>query len=324
MPEMADYPRQPSPEFWSGIKVVVTGGTGFLGSELVTRVEGLGADVRVIRSSEHDLRDPEAAREVLAGTGVVFHLAANVGGIDYNRRNPAPLIHDNTLMALNVFEAARYSKVTKLVNAGSVCAYPKFTPVPFEESHIWDGYPEETNAPYGISKRVVQVLAETYRDQYGLDAVVPVLANLYGPGDNFDPDDSHVIPALVRKFVDARDQGDSSVSIWGSGNASREFLYVGDAAQALLLAAEKLETSSPVNIGTSTETSIRELAEMIRELTGFPGDLKWDESKPDGQPKRSLDTTRATKLLGFQAEVELRDGLRNTIDFWENRKSERD
>ncbi len=293
---------------------MVTGGGGFLGRPTVAMLEGLGAEVRTIRSADYDLRDRAACLEAVTGAQVVVHLAANVGGIGYNRRNPGPLAHDNLAMGLNMFEACRELEVEKLVAAGSVCAYPKFTPVPFSEDDIWDGYPEESNAPYGLAKKMLLVLSDSYRRQYGLDSCVPVMANLYGPGDNFDLEDSHVIAAMVHKFVLAAERGDAEVVLWGTGKPSREFLYVDDAARALILCAEKLGVSDPVNIGTGRETSIRELAETISELAGFEGKTVWDDSRPDGQPKRYLDTTRAKELVGFEAETPLTEGLKRTIE----------
>ena len=274
---------QPEPRFWSGRPTVVTGGAGFLGSAVVRDLEALGADVRVVRSAEHDLRDPAAARAALDGGDVVIHLAANVGGIGFNRRNPAPLVYDNLMMVGNVFEQARQAGVRKLVSACTVCAYPKYTPAPFREKTLWEGYPEESNAPYGLAKKMMLVVSDAYRRQYGFDSCVPIVANLYGPGDNFDLEDSHVIAAMIRKYVEARDRGEPEVVLWGTGSPSREFLYVDDAARALLLAAERLETSEPVNIGTSVETRIRELAETIHRLTGYEGETVWDPSRPDGQ-----------------------------------------
>jgi GDP-L-fucose synthase len=277
-------------------------------------VEDLGAEVRTVRSADHDLRDRAACFDALEGSQVVLHLAANVGGIGYNRRNPGPLAHDNLAMGLNVFEASRELGVEKLVAACSVCAYPKFAPVPFREKEIWNGYPEESNAPYGLAKKMLLVLSDSYRRQYGLDSCAPVVVNLYGPGDNYDLEDSHVIAALIHKYVAAAESGDPEVTLWGTGEPSREFLYVDDAARALLLSAERLDTSEPVNIGTGQETRIRELAEIISELTGYGGQTVWDSSKPDGQPKRYLDVSRARELMGFEAEVPLADGLRRTIE----------
>jgi len=304
----------PDEGFWSGKAVAVTGGAGFLGRPTVARLEELGADVTVVRSAEHDLRDRAACFDALEGAQVVIHLAANVGGIGYNRRNPGPLAHDNLAMGLNVFEACRELGTEKLVAACSVCAYPKFTPVPFSEDGIWDGYPEESNAPYGLAKKMLLVLSDAYRRQYGLDSCAPVMANLYGPGDNFDLEDSHVIAAMIHKYVVAVERAEPEVVLWGTGEPSREFLYVDDAARALLLCAERLDTSEPVNVGTGTETRIRDLAESISKLTGFDGETSWDTSKPDGQPKRYLDVSRARKLVGFEAEMPLEEGLRRTIE----------
>jgi GDP-L-fucose synthase len=307
-------PAAPDPAFWSGKRVVVTGGAGFLGKPTTALLRELGADVSVVRSAEHDLREREATRGALEGSEVVLHLAANVGGIGFNRRNPAPLAHDNLQMSLNVFEAAREFGIGKLVAAGSVCAYPKFTPVPFSEDEIWNGYPEESNAPYGLAKKMNFVLSDAYRRQYGLDSCVPVMANLYGPGDNFDLEDSHVIAAMVHKYAVATERDEPEVVLWGTGEPSREFLYVDDAARALLLCAEKLDVSEPVNIGTGMETRIRDLAETICRLTGYRGKTVWDTSRPDGQPKRYLDVTRAKELIGFESEMPLEDGLRRTIE----------
>jgi GDP-L-fucose synthase len=304
----------PDPRHWSGKTVVVTGGAGFLGAPTVDRLTELGADVRVTRSAEHDLRDPVATREALEGADAVIHLAARVGGIGFNRRNPAPLVYDNLMMGANVFEACRELGVEKLVAACSVCAYPKFTPVPFREEELWSGYPEESNAPYGLAKKMLIVMSDAFRRQYGLNSCAPVLANLYGPGDNFDLEDSHVIAAMVRKYVEAVDRDHEDVVLWGSGEPSREFLYVDDAARALILAAESYDSSDPVNIGTGEETRIRDLAEKIARLTGFEGETVWDTSRPDGQPTRYLDVAKARERIGFEAEVDLDTGLRQTIE----------
>jgi GDP-L-fucose synthase len=306
--------RQPSRDFWSGTPVVVTGGAGFLGSFVVERLRELDADVRVTRSAEHDLRDPRAAREAVDGAEVVVHLAANVGGIGFNRRNPAPLVYDNMMMAANVFEQSRDAGVDKLVSACTVCAYPKVIPVPFSETTLWDGYPEESNAPYGLAKKMMLVLSDTYRRQYDFDSCAPIVANLYGPGDNFDLEDSHVIAAMIRKFVEAHEAADAPVTLWGTGSASREFLYVDDAAQALRLAAEHLDRSEAVNVGTGVETKIRDVAYMIQGLVGHRGEVEWDPSKPDGQPTRYLDVTRAREWMGFEASTPLREGLARTIE----------
>jgi GDP-L-fucose synthase len=309
---------QPDAEFWSGRAVTVTGGAGFLGKAAVRDLETLGADVRVPRSSELDLRDAVAAREAVDGADVVIHLAARVGGIGFNRRNPAPLAYDNLMMGTHVFEQSRLAGVSKLVAACSVCAYPKFMNVPFREDEIWDGYPEESNAPYGLAKKMLLVLSDAYRRQYGFDSCAPVLANLYGPNDNFDLEDSHVIAAMIRKFVEARDPGHQEVVLWGTGEPSREFLYVDDAARALILAAERLDTSAPVNIGTGVETKIKDLAAIIKSLTGHEGEVRWDTSRPDGQPTRYLDVTRARELMNFEAEMALEEGLRRTIASFES------
>ena len=306
----ADDPR---PEFWQDRRVTVTGGGGFLGTAVMRLLEDLDAEVRLIRSRDYDLREASAAREAVDGAHTVLHLAARVGGIGFNRRNPGPLAYDNLMMGANIIEQSRLAGVSRLVCACSVCAYPKFMKTPFREDEIWDGYPEESNAPYGLAKKMLLVLSGAYRRQYGFDSCVPVLANLYGPNDNFDLEDSHVIAAMIRKFVEAAEGGANKVVLWGTGRPSREFLYVDDAARALLLSAERLETSEPVNIGTGMETSIRDLAEMIRRIAGFDGDIEWDSSKPDGQPSRYLDVTRARELIGFEARVQLYEGLTRTV-----------
>jgi GDP-L-fucose synthase len=311
---------EPSPQHWEGRRTVVTGGAGFLGRFVVRRLEALGAEVAIPLTAEYDLRDPAACRAAVEGADTVIHLAARVGGIGFNRRNPAPLVYDNLAMANNVFEQSRQAGVRKLVSACTVCAYPKVLATPFSEDDLWNGYPEETNAPYGLAKKMMLVLSDAYRRQYGFDSVVPIVANLYGPEDNFDLEDSHVIAAMIRKYVEARESG-GTVTLWGTGSPSREFLYVDDAARALLLAAEHLQSSQPVNVGTGVETRIRDLAELIEELTGFAGETVWDSSQPDGQPTRFLDVARARELFGFEAKVELRDGLRETIASFEAAQS---
>jgi GDP-L-fucose synthase len=249
---------------------------------------------------------------------VVIHLAAEVGGIGANRENPGRFFYANAAMGINLVEESRRWGVEKFVQVGTVCAYPKFTPVPFEEDHLWDGYPEETNAPYGIAKKALLVMLQSYREQYGLDGIYLLPVNLYGPRDNFDLESSHVIPALIRKFVAARDSGSEYVDVWGTGSASREFLYVEDAARAIVLATERYDEPDPVNVGAGREVTIRELVEMIGGLTGFDGEIRWDATKPDGQPRRMLDTTRARERFGFEAEVDLEDGMRRTIDWWQD------
>jgi GDP-L-fucose synthase len=304
---------EPDPGFWQGKAVAVTGGAGFLGSAVVRDLEALDADVTVVRSADHDLRLPDQARAAVDGAEVVVHLAANVGGIGFNRRNPAPLVHDNMAMTSNIFEQSRLAGVGKLVSACTVCAYPKFVDAPFHEDDLWDGYPEESNAPYGLAKKMMLVLSDAYRRQYDFDSCAPIVANLYGPNDNFDLEDSHVIAAMIRKYVEATDGGHDTVTLWGTGEPSREFLYVDDASRALLLAAERLDRSEPVNVGVGVETRIRDLAETIERLVGFEGETVWDTSRPDGQPKRFLDTTRARDWFGFEAKVPLEEGLDRTI-----------
>jgi GDP-L-fucose synthase len=306
----------PSRDFWQGKNVVVTGGRGFLGHTVVQMLEDLDARTSVPVSAEHDLRDPAAARAVVEGADIVLHLAARVGGIGFNLRNPAPLAYDNLMMGTNVFEQSRLAGAGKLVAACSVCGYPKVLPLPFSEDDIWNGYPEESNAPYGLAKRMLIVLSDTYRRQYGFNSAVPVIANLYGPRDNFDPEDSHVIAAMIGKFVDAVERDAPEVVLWGTGTPTREFLYVDDAARALLLMAERYDSSEPVNIGSGQETSIRDLAETVAAATGYEGKITWDTSRPDGQPRRALDVSRAERDFGFRAEVPLAEGLRRTVAFY--------
>jgi len=296
------------------VRALVTGGGGFLGSRLVERLQADGHEVFVARRRDYDLTSMDGAAQLFADARpqVVFHLAAEVGGIGANRANPGRYWFANLMMGAHVLEQARLHEPEKLVVAGTVCSYPKFTPVPFGEDELWNGYPEETNAPYGVAKKTVLVGAQAYREQYGLRTAYLLPANLYGPGDNFDLETSHVIPALIRKMVDSKDQ----VVLWGDGSPSREFLYVDDCVEGLVLAAERYDGAEPVNLGTGVETTIRELAETIADATGFAGEIIWDTSMPNGQPRRSLDATRARELFGFQARTPLREGLERTVAWY--------
>jgi GDP-L-fucose synthase len=303
--------------WWSGRRVLVTGGNGFLGRRLVAMLrEREPAGLFTFSSREYDLtRQADVARLLDEHPSeVVIHLAARVGGIGANQANPGRFFYENAIMGIELMEQSRRHQVAKFVQVGTVCAYPKHTPVPFSEDSLWDGYPEETNAPYGVAKKALLVQAQAYRQQYGFNAVYLLPANLYGPGDNFDPDSSHVIPALIRKCVEAVRDGRDSIEVWGTGSATREFLYVDDAARGILLAAERYDEAEPINLGTSYEVSIRDLVETIRRLTGFEGRVVWLSDRPDGQPRRKLDTSRARDKLGFVSQVGLEEGLRLTID----------
>jgi GDP-L-fucose synthase len=307
-------------DFWADRRVMVTGGGGFLGRAVVRRLTESGAaDVFVPRSRDHDLRTRDGIDRALAEAqpDLVIHLAAVVGGIGANRENPGRFFYENAIMGTQLMEQARLTDVGKFVQIGTVCSYPKFTPVPFREDDLWSGYPEETNAPYGLAKKMLLVQGQAYREQYGFNAIHLIPVNLYGPGDNFDPASSHVIPALIKKCVDARDAGTPFIEVWGTGAPSREFLYVDDAAEGIVLAAERYDGAEPVNLGTGREITIRELVELIARLTGFSGEVHWDASRPDGQPRRSLDTTRARERFGFNATTDFEDGLQSTIEWYE-------
>src|SRR3989344_2174774 len=296
-------------------KILVTGGAGFLGKHVVDKIiEKNPKKVFVPRSKDYDLRNQKDCKKVVQGMDLVIHLAANGGGIGYNRENPGTLCYDNLVMGTHIIEEARRAGVQKFVGLGTICQYPKYTPVPFKEEDLWKGYPEETNAPYGLAKKMLLVLSQAYRQQYGFNAIYLMPVNLYGPGDNFDPESSHVIPALIKKFIDSKARGDKFVIVWGTGNPTREFLYVEDAARAIILAAEKYNKSDPINLGSSFEISIKDLAELIKKMTEFKGGIVWDKTKPDGQPRRKLDTTKAEKEFGFKSKTNFEEGLKKTIE----------
>lgn len=305
---------------WSGKRVTVTGGGGFLGAHVCDELRARGledAGLLVPRKAGSDLRTLDACLAATEGRDAVFHLAANVGGIGYNKEHPAELFRDNMLLGVSLIEACRLNAVKKLVIVGTVCSYPKFAASPFKEEELWRGYPEETNAAYGVAKLSLLTMAQAYRSQYGLDTLYLIPTNLYGPGDHFEPERSHVIPALIRRFVEARDASAPRVEAWGTGSASREFLHVRDAARGIVLAAERHEGGDPVNLGTGRETTIRELTERVAAIVGYRGEIAWDASKPDGQPRRSLDVARAA-AFGFKADIPLEAGLEETIRWYES------
>jgi GDP-L-fucose synthase len=302
-------------------KIVVTGGAGFLGRILVRKlIEHEGVEVFVPRSNDYNLVEGEAVKRLLDDTqpDMVIHLAAIVGGIGHNQKNPGRFFYENLMMGTQLIEQSRLRGVKKFTAIGTVCAYPKFTPTPFKEDDIWNGYPEETNAPYGLAKKMMLVQAQSYREQYGFNVIYLLPANLYGPGDNFDLETSHVIPALIRKCVEARRAGQAFVNAWGTGKVSREFLFVEDCAEGILRAARAYDESLPVNLGTGSEIRISDLAHLIARLSGFEGEIRWQSDRPDGQPRRRLDVTRAFEKFGFRAETSLEDGLRKTIDWYES------
>ncbi len=300
-------------------KILLTGGNGFLGQNVKQELINAGISPENIYSPTHqevDFTIQSQTAKSLEGIDMVIHLAAKVGGIGLNREKPGELFYDNLIMGVQLMEEARKSGVKKFVAIGTVCAYPKFTPVPFKESDLWIGYPEETNAPYGLAKKMLLVQAQAYRQQYGFNAIYLLPVNLYGPGDNFDPSSSHVIPALIKKSIEAKKNNSPTMDVWGTGSASREFLYVNDAAKAIVMAADKYNSHDPVNIGSGMEITIKELVETINEVVGYTGQVVWDSSKPDGQPRRCLDTTNAEKEFGFKASTDFKTGLKNTIDWY--------
>ncbi len=314
--------------FWTGKKILLTGGAGFLGTHIVENLlekRAVSKDQIVIpRKESSDLRIWDNCRKAVENIDVIIHLAARVGGIGFNQKYPGTLFYDNIMMGVQLIEAARMAKIEKFVQVGTVCAYPKFTPTPFKEDDLWNGYPEETNAPYGIAKKALLVMAQAYREQYGMNIIYLLPVNLYGPGDNFDLDSSHVIPALVRKFTEAIGRDEKQVIIWGTGKASREFLYVEDAAEGIIASTEKYNKRAPVNLGSGKEVTISQLVKTIADITGFKGEVVWDTSKPDGQPRRCLDTTRAKIEFDFEAKTNLVDGLQKTIEWYQKTSKEID
>lgn len=304
-------------KFWSTQTVLVTGGAGFLGSRVVALLQKKGTKQIIIpRSKDYDLREKSVSAKLVKNIDLVIHLAADVGGIGYNQTHPGSLFYNNLVMGVHLMEEARKAGVKKFVSVGTICAYPKFTPVPFKEKNLWDGYPEETNAPYGLAKKMLLVQSQSYRQQYGFNGIYLLPVNLYGPGDNFDPESSHVIPALIKRFVEAKESEVKEVKIWGTGKPTREFLYVDDAARAIVLAAEKYNKPDPVNIGSSYEISIKDLASTIAEIVGFKGKIVFDKSKPDGQPRRKLDVSRAKKEFGFVSKTKFQVGLSEEIEYF--------
>lgn len=307
--------------FWQDKKVVVTGGAGFLGKTVVRELQNKKCrEIFVVRKKDFDLCQMEDVKKLMAQTrpDIIIHLAAIVGGIGANRENPGKFFYENLLMGVQLMDQARLSNVKKFVAVGTICAYPKFAKVPLKEKNLWDGYPEETNAPYGLAKKMLLVQSQAYRQQYGFNSIYLLPVNLYGPEDNFSPNSSHVIPALIKKCFDAKLRGDKTITVWGTGKATREFLYVDDAARAIVKATEKFNKSDPVNIGAGFEISIKDLVHLIVKLTGFKGKVNWDTTKPDGQPRRRLDVSRAKKEFSFEAKVPFEKGLKKTVDWYQH------
>lgn len=310
-------------QFWKDKRVLVTGGHGFLGSHLVEKLESLGASVIAPTHEQYDLVDRDQIIKMYEEKpcDMVIHLAAVVGGIGINSKHPGKFFYENLMMGVQLIEYARQKNIEKFVALGTVCAYPKIIPIPFKEDDIWNGYPEETNAPYGLAKKMMLVQSQSYRQEYGYNSIFLLPVNLYGPRDNFNPESSHVIPALIKKCIDARDNGDDFIEVWGTGSASREFLFVKDAVEGIILAAEKYDSSDPVNLGSSNEIKIKDLVELIVKLTDFKGEIRWDKTKPDGQPRRKLDVSRAKKEFGFESQVSFENGLKETIKWYEANRS---
>lgn len=303
----------------SSKKILVTGGTGFLGSFVIEKLLARGVpkkNISIPRSNQLDLRKWDNCVKAVKGQNIVIHLAAIVGGIGYNQEIPGRMFYDNLIMGTQLMEAARQANIEKFVAIGTICAYPKYTPIPFAETNLWDGYPEETNAPYGLAKKMLLVQAQAYRQQYGFNAIYLLPVNLYGPRDNFDPKSSHVIPALIKKISNAKKTGKKYIDIWGTGKASREFLYVQDCAEGIVLATEKYNKPNPVNLGTNREIKIKDLVKLICKLMDFDGEIRWDKTKPDGQPRRMVNATLAKKEFGFKAKTDFEKGLKETIDWY--------